>query len=266
MTTFWYDLATVMLESVIGRSNSPLGGAPDPYVWDEGNTINITLIDTANVLSSITEAELFEGFNLAAIGNEVIQWKTSTLEADGSYTLSRLRRGCNGTEWACGSHLAGENFVVIDLSKLVVAKMISDDLDRTVRFKSTSIGMPVDSSTITSSPIYLRNLKPLSVVHIAAMRDGAGEITMTWIRRTRNGGEWRDSQDIILGEISELYEVDIYDGSTLVRTITGLITPVYTYSVTDQTTDFGSVQSAVDVDIYQVSNAIGRGFGSLATI
>lgn len=260
------EIATITRDATIGRGAAALGNAPDPFVWDEGNSVNITLIDPSDALSSVTEDEVIEGNNLGMLGDEVIQWQNATLEVDGSYTLSRLLRGRGGTEWACGNHGAGEDFVVLNFNNLTFVPMDIDDKNRFVQFKTTSVEMPVNSFVIVQAPIYLRNLKPLSVQHIAATRNGAGEIAITWFRRTRIGGEWQDNQDVILGELSELYSIDIYDGSAIVRTINGLITPEYTYSAADQVTDFGSTQSAVDVDIYQISNTIGRGFGSLATI
>ena len=262
----YYEVATITKDAIIGRGAVALGNAPDPFVWDEGNSVNITLIDPTDTLSSATEDEVLGGVNIGMLGDEVIQWQIATLEADGSYTLSKLLRGRFGSEWARGSHSTGEDFVVLNFNDLTFVPMDIDDKNRYVQFKTTSVEMPINSFVVVAAPIYLRNLKPFSVQHISGTRNGAGDLTIGWKRRTRVGGEWLDGQDVILGEISELYEVDIYDGSTLVRTITGLITPSYTYSAADQTTDFGSVQSAVDVDIYQISNSIGRGFGSLATI
>lgn len=262
----WTELATITKDATIGRSGAALGNAPDPFVWDEGNTINITLIDPADTLFSVTEDEVIEGNNLGMLGDEVIQWQYATLEADGSYTLSRLLRGRGGTEWACDSHSAGEDFVELNFNKLTFVMMDIDDKNRYVQFKMTSVGMPINSFVIISAPIYLRNLKPLSPQHVAGVRNGSGDVAITWVRRTRIGGEWNDGQDVILGEIGEVYELDIYDGSTLVRTVIGLITSTFTYTAAMQVTDFGSTQSSVDVDVYQISNTIGRGFGTLATV
>ncbi|GAG96256.1 unnamed protein product [marine sediment metagenome] len=209
---------------------------------------------------------VIEGNNIGMLGDEVIQWQTATLEANGSYTLSRLLRGRSGSEWACGSHIAGEDFVVLNFNNLTFVAMDIGDKQRYVQFRTTSVEMPVNSFVITSEPIYLRNLKPLSPQHISGTRNGNGDVIIDWYRRTRIGGEWNDGQDIVLGEISEQYELDIYDGSTLVRTVTGLITSIFTYTAAMQVTDFGSAQSVVDVDVYQISNTIGRGFGTLATV
>jgi hypothetical protein len=39
-----------------------------------------------------------------------------------------------------------------------------------------------------------------------------------------------------------------------------------TYSATDQTADFGAPQSAIDIAVYQLSAAVGRGFSGRATV
>ena len=51
----------------------------------------------------------------------------------------------------------------------------------------------------------------------------------------------------------------------MVRTLSSA-TPSVTYSATDQTTDFGAPQGAVDLAIYQLSAAVGRGFAGRATV
>jgi hypothetical protein len=44
-------------------------------------------------------------------------------------------------------------------------------------------------------------------------RNGAGDLTITWVRRTRYSGEWRDLVDVPLNEASEGYEIDVLDGA-----------------------------------------------------
>lgn len=262
----WTSFATTNKDAIIGQATEVLNDAPDPFVWDELGSINIQLLDEDDTLSTDTESNVLDGANLALLGDELIQWQYATLEGNGTYTLSRLIRGRLGSDWACGSHAVGEDFVFLDTDKLVFVPLSIDHLNQRTQFKYTSVGMPVSTFRIREFNIRFRNLRPLSPQHVAGERDESGNLDITWIRRTRFGGEWQDGQDVILGEISEQYELDIYNGSTIVRTISGLIVPSYTYTAADQTTDFGSLQAAVDVDVYQISNTIGRGFGTLATV
>ena len=84
---------------------------------------------------------------------------------------------------------------------------------------------------------------------------------ISWFRRTRIDGGWRDNVDAGLGEASELYDVEIWNSgfTTLKRTFASLTVSTVSYSAANQTTDFGSVQSTVHARIYQISATIGRG-------
>jgi hypothetical protein len=100
-------------------------------------------------------------------------------------------------------------------------------------------------------------LKPLSPVHVRGARSG-GDLLLTWVRRTRTGGDSWDGIDVPLGETEERYEIDILDGTTLKRTLTAA-TPTATYTAAQQTTDFGTPQPSISLRIYQISATRGRG-------
>jgi hypothetical protein len=76
----------------------------------------------------------------------------------------------------------------------------------------------------------------------------------------------RDAVDIPLIQEAERYEVEIMQGVTLKRTIIGLTSPTTIYTAAQQVTDFGSAQSSVLVNVYQLSAAVGRGYAGIATI
>ena len=100
-------------------------------------------------------------------------------------------------------------------------------------------------------------LKPLSPVHVRGVRD-SGDLAISWVRRTRVGGDSWDAIDVPLGEDSERYDIDILYGSDVVRTLTAT-TPAATYTAADQTSDFGSPQTSIALRIHQLSATRGRG-------
>jgi hypothetical protein len=109
--------------------------------------------------------------------------------------------------------------------------------------------------------------KPYAPAQVAGTRDGGDNLTITWVRRTRIGGEWLGGTGTVpVSEASEAYEVEVLNGSSVVRTITGLTSPTTTYSAANQTTDFGAPQSSVSIRVYQISAAVGRGIAAEATI
>ena len=86
------------------------------------------------------------------------------------------------------------------------------------------------------------------------------------MRRTRTGGDLRDFVDVPLGEASELYAVVILNCGTVVRSFDIITTPTATYAATQQITDFGSTQTSISVKIYQISAAVGRGYGGVVVL
>jgi hypothetical protein len=100
-------------------------------------------------------------------------------------------------------------------------------------------------------------LKPLSPAHVRGARSG-GDLLLTWVRRTRLGGDSWDGIDVPLGETEERYEIDILDGATVKRTLTAT-TPAATYTAAQQTADFGAPQPSIALRIYQMSATRGRG-------
>lgn len=84
---------------------------------------------------------------------------------------------------------------------------------------------------------------------------------ISWDRRSRFAKNFTNGY-VPLGEEIEAYEVDIWSSntySTLKRTITSN-TPSVNYSAAQQIADFGSLQTALYVDVYQISAAVGRGY------
>jgi len=230
-------------------------------VWDTVNEVEVIL--TSGSLGSVSELGVFNGANAALIGNELVQFQNAQLIGEKTYKLSRLLRGRQGTEWAM-EHVSGEPFVLISPA-LYTTSIANNFIGRQLYYKAVSVGNSLGNTDEAAFTYTGRNLKPFAPVHVKGVRDGSGNLTISWIRRSRVDGEWRDGVGIPLGEESELYEADILDGSTVVRTIEATA-PTASYSAADQTTDFGSAQSSVDVKIYQLSAVVGRGFAASGSI
>lgn len=266
--SLWTPFLNATNDHVIGIVTDVLGDVDDPWVWDEGNTVNIELLDMADSLSSATKAQVLMGNNIAILGDEIIQYRNATLEADGTYTLSGLVRGRYGTDDQTGSHALNEFFLVLDLSTLPFKALPLDERGVAVWYRTESQGMPGTVYTTHEIVAEMKNMKPYSPVHIRGTRNDSGDIEITWIRRTRFGGEWADGDDVPLSETVEYYLIDLLDGpgGNVVRTIQGLTEQTRTYLASEQNTDYGSLQDPLYVKIYQYSSVVGRGFGREAAI
>ena len=255
-------MQSVVAEATIGSvlNNIPAGST---VTWDTFTTINVLLI--YGQLQSVTDLAVLNGANVCVIGNEVIQFVNATLTGTNQYTLSRLLRGRLGTEWAVGTHTAGETFVLMDTT-LQEQSMAGSTYGISKFYKPVSIGNTLANTSPQSFTYTAIALKPYSPAQIAGTRDGSGNLTLTWLRRTRIGGDWRDAVDVPLSEDSEKYEIDIMSGGTVKRTITGLTSPTASYTAAQQVTDFGSAQSAITVNVYQISARVGRGYAGNVTV
>lgn len=260
----YVDVVTV--DSVMGSTTTALPTGVTT-IWDDGSTVKVKLIGGA--LTSVTDLEAMAGSNTAAIGAhgrwELVSFATATLNGDGTYTLSRLIRGRKGSEWAVGTHVAGDAFVLLEAGALIRNVPATTDIGSVRYYKAISFGGDEgDVITYTHQAVGLECYAP---VHIRGRRHSpsTNDWAITWVRRGRIDGAWRDYVDVPLGQATESYEIDIMSGATVKRTLTSATQSV-TYTSAQQTTDWGAAQTTITVKIYQMSATVGRGYAGTQTL
>jgi hypothetical protein len=193
-------------------------------------------------------------------GWEIVQFRNAELVAPATYKLSVFLRGQAGTEDAMRTPLAaGARFVLLD-GAVARVDMTQDEIGLAYSWQCGPANRPLgDPSYVAATHAFTgRGLRPLSPVHVRGTRSGGGDLAITWVRRTRIGGDTWEGIDVPLGEDSERYEIDILDGSTVKRTLSTNAASVV-YTAADQTADFGAPQASVHVRVTQMSAALGRG-------
>lgn len=251
--------------AVAGAAASVLGGCAYPDTWDLSSSVDVLLSDGG--LNSFSDDLVLNGANTAVLGDEIIQFASAVLIAPNTYRLSRLLRGRRGTEWAMASHLMGERFVLLG------AEIVRQPLPLSARGQARMLkavsngGVLADAAPVAFTPAGAC-LKPLSPAWIKANRASGGDLTISWIRRTRIGGGWQDGGDVPLGENSETYEIDILNagGTAVLRTMSVSGGASVLYTIAQQVADFGSIQGTVNVTVYQISALVGRGWGGKAWV
>jgi hypothetical protein len=239
-----------------------------PWVLDQTTQI-VVGVSQGGALSSTTLLNLLNGANPFILGDEVLQFLTATLNADGSYTLSNLLRGRRGTEWAASQHVSGETalFLPFGLHRNNVPTSL---VGLSQYYEAATIGQSRTLASPQNITLEGNDLKPYAPCHILGTRDGSNNLTVDWTRRTRLGGDvdWLDGVlDVPLSEASEAYSVDIVSSiGEIVRTFNSLASPTVVYSAADQTADGLTPGNPVNVQIFQISAAIGRGFAGVATV
>jgi hypothetical protein len=261
-----YTRATSMNTPVVSGVATTVLGDHGPYTWDRANTVRVRL--ARGSLSSLDELSVLNGGNAGLLGNEIIQWQTATPIDASTWELSLLLRGRKGTEWASASHASGERFVLIESATWRRYAMDSAHLHSTRYWKGVTVGALLTATGYQSFINSGKGLKCYAPVRLAGTRDGANNLTLTWLRRTRIGGEWNDLTDVPLGETAELYDLEVLDapGGAVLRTVAGLSSATYTYTATDQTSDGITPGDSVSVRVYQINATLGQGYPGSATL
>jgi hypothetical protein len=229
----------------------------EPWVWDRGNSVNINVI--SGNLTSCTEAEIDADptLNLAYIGGELLNFTTATLQGDGSYDISGFKRGRRGTEWARDDHASGDLFVL--LSSFKTEQFGLSDVGTSATFRAQTLGRDPSTAFPFDADYEGNCLKPYAPGRLRVRYDGT-DLNCTIFRRTRLGGAWIGGSTIPLSENSEEYEVDVYNGAVLKRTITVTGTTSFTYTAAMAATDGITLPTQPTFKVYQMSDDVGRGF------
>lgn len=270
----WTRAGMALNEAAWGAAANALGDPPSPFATDETNALTLFMTTGEERLESVTQLEMLNGANAAVLIKangepEIIQFRDVTRNPDGSFTLTGLLRGRRGTDAFAFGHQAGEPFLLLDPDDVEATTLGLGELGLSRSWRGVGFGTLFEDAETGTVVNTGRDLKPYAPVHLAGSRNGGGDLTVTWVRRTRIGGDWRDGTGLVpLGEAFEAYELDVLDapGGAVVRTLTGLSGPTALYSAADQTTDFGAPQSLVHLAVYQVSAVAGRGFPATASL
>lgn len=267
-----YNLNTIVpVPAIMGELTAALGAPTDTDTWDGANTVQLQLYNAGDSLAASSDLAVLNGANGLAVLTpsgewEILQYVDVDITGADTYTLSRLLRGQLGTEHYIGDPTPSGSLVFV-ANPLIYSYLEGTNerlgIERDFRFgpSNQSNNEPTYTDiTITPRGVALR---PYSPVQLRQSQAGSGDINLSWFRRTRFDGDvWGDTE-IPLNEESEWYEIDILDGpfgsGNVVRTATVNSSTSYSYTVADQTADFGSAQSSVNWVVYQISALYGRG-------
>lgn len=221
-------------------------------LWDTVNTVTISLTH-GNVYSK-TEAEVLLAENYILIGDEILQFRDVSELGGGEFELSYLLRGRRGTEWSTNLHVVGERVVVLDSQMIFDA---SAALNVGTYYKATTFGLFLEDSIEQFIQPKIRCLKPLSPSYVKGVRDVSNNLTITWMRRSRDVTGYFKA--LSLYEESESYEVDIITGTG--RTISSSSEEVV-YTAVDQIADGITLGDAITIDVFQISGTVQRGYAT----
>ncbi len=266
-----YGLAAhAALPAIMGETLTPLAQVAGSR-WDHGSDLEVRIY--SGELISRDEAEVLEGANLAALKQaggewEVLQFQKAQLIGERTYRLSGLLRGQAGTELHMAPELpAGARFIVLD-DAITPVPLTPDELGLDYGWKAGPASYDLGHRSYRSFQKAFAGLgqKPFAPVHLKLVAETGGDLVVSWIRRTRKGGDSWQAAEVPLSEEVEAYELDILDGSqAVVRTLVSS-SPSVVYTGAQQTSDFGQLQTTLDCVVYQMSSRFGRGHGARASL
>ena len=110
-----------------------------------------------------------------------------------SYVLQDLLRGRFGTEWAMGLHAANDALVLLDTTDVAAIAMSAGTIGLPYIYRGITVDRDIGTDSNRTFAYQGVNLKPLSPIALTGNRDpSSNDWSLTWIRRTRDGGEWRE--------------------------------------------------------------------------
>lgn len=257
----------------IGASTSILYARPDSVI-DYSQTLTVHMV--YGELGSCTEEELVTtNANAALLDDCLIRWTTATEVSANVYELTGLLYGQFGSDYN-GDVPSGSQFLLLtDESGNTnpawtiqpIQRML---LNRSMQYDvfSANDGVTYDLTTIKTINIQKISMKPLSPVILDSVHAG-GDITIRWQDRTRfNNISWWSTHQKNPSDSQEM-EVVLKDGSTEVyrqRYVFGPETPLeLTFDAALLTAYYGYLPSTISGELYQVNNAVGRGFPAYFT-
>ncbi len=244
--------------ATIGVTLTPLGAAA-PGVWDRGAPLIVRMGRPG--LASAGAGAVLNGANALAIGDggpqgwEVLQFRQAEVIGEGVWALSFRLRGQLGTEGEMSSAWpAGSRVVLLDAAAEVL------DLPARARgierhYRTGPASRPLDDAIYRHDVVTFEGigLRPYAPVHLAG-QERAGDLLVSWIRRTRIDGDPWDEADVPLGEGAERYAVRVVRGGEVLRR-EEVTTPAWTYLAQDRADDGPGAR----IEVAQVSDRFGPG-------
>ena len=192
---------------------------------------------------------------------------------NGLYTLSRLLRARRGTEHVLGSSQIGDDFIPLSVDTMRRVNLPDGSTGRSTTYRLVDTGGLLEYTENEFFTSDGTGSVPFAPVHIEGQRDGiTGDLSLSWTRRSRcTADEQLLGETYPVCEVMEQYHVELrpQGGSGLLRTLVVDDATQVTYSLAAYQADSGGAPAAIpplDVTVFQISAAVGRGYPGQATV
>jgi hypothetical protein len=239
----WAAAGRTAPSAVMGIAETITAGTGST-LFDDRDGIVVQLLNDSMWLESRGDPALAGGANLAALGDELLQFGRVEPLGDRRFRLSHLLRGRRGTEWAASSHSPGEPFVLVDPATLVSIEMPATVVGAEAQLLAKGLG-DGEGGVSQTRLVTGEGLRPPAPVHLRVERLGGADIFISWVRRSRAGWAWSNGADTPIGEEREAYRL-VLSGAGFERAATVNV-PFHTYTAAERAADGGPGQLTVTV-------------------
>ncbi len=259
-----FDLAQIFSNSATwGFAVNAL--PPPQYVWrtDKENCLDVEFLNGKERVEAVSELELLSGKNLLLVGEELVQFSDVEWMSSTRVRLKNLIRGRRGTEDMVTSHKVAEKVILLNSDTISKRRVSLSSLNMTKYFRAVSSGELLEDAKSIPQKFTGRDLKPYAPV-ISSITRTATTIEIHWHRRSRISSSGLSASPP-LAERDERYELEfIYGGKQASVFVSAA--QIFTYTLDQFNEQFGEtlVQiPAIDLRIYQLSEAVGRGIAAI---
>lgn len=257
-----YSLADLVHQpAVMGETLTPLARAR-AGVWDRGAGVEVELI--RGELSSVSRDQVLNGANAMAIRHgeagewEVFQFAQATLVGERRYRLTELLRGQRGTDWVMPTFWPEGSIVVVLNEGVSQIERSPDEAGLPVNYRIGPAQYGYTHSTYTQQTHthHLVGARPFRPVHLTVKRDPNGDLSASWTRRTRVGGDLWNAVEVPLSESFEKYLWRLSDesGGVLEHTV-----DAPSMSITASDLAAANFSGPLTFEVAQVSELYGAG-------
>ncbi len=260
---------SILREATLGFATTALADVPECYrgYVDRENSVDVE-VSGAGFLESVTEDDLFAGANRAFLGSgEVIGFQDVEQIDDQTFRLTNLLRGRRGTEIFTGAHVAYEEFALLDLDRLLYLELNTSEIGALRYLKVVpAAGSAADVEWRAYTPGGSA-LRPFAPTHVTGVRNASDDVEIRWVPRSRALGRLLGPARLRACCCSDdIFEIEVLDGATVVRTIRVEGDRVATYTAVQQNADGLTPGNPVTIDLYEISSVVGRSFPRRAVL
>lgn len=203
----WSLRASSELPAIIGMVVSATTLSNDPTTFDNVGTITIDLYGTTMTLSSVTEADVLAGMNIAVVKDFIFGFTTATQVAGfpNRWTLSGLLNGLHGTEHLVAGDLTGARFALLD-NAIVFVETTSDELNLSLPYRGVANGQSLGDAATFNFAWEGKGLRP------PVISSGIKVFKSVRAQGTHNSYDFQVAippRDVPLGDVVRFW-VDVY--------------------------------------------------------